>query len=294
MNIENTNVERSKKRKEIDTLVLSGGSFKGVAHIGALKALEDNNILQNIKTIAGSSIGAIIGLLYIIGYSPDELDEFIKMIDLKIFRNIDIENMLDKFGLDDGEKITFVFEKMLQTKNIDTNITFAELYEKTKINFIITGVCVNDKKLYYISHETFPNMKILIGLRITSSVPFYFVPVLYDKKLFIDGGVMNNYPIDIFTSKKNVIGVYLDEVCETNENVDNLETFISGTIDCIFRGVSQSLTKHYEKQTINLILPKFNIFASTVTEEEKKKLYDIGYVETAKYLTNIKQNKIQK
>jgi NTE family protein len=285
---ENNEDNKNNNLSGINTLVLSGGSLKGISYIGVFKALNEYNILKNIKTFAGTSIGGIIAVLYVIGYTSDELSEFINLIDFEIFRNINIEHFLKDYGLDNGKQILFVFEKMFKVKNINKNITFIELYQKTGINLVLTGVCINDKKLHYISHESFPDMQVLTGLRITSSIPFLFTPVKYNEKLFIDGGIMNNYPINKFNDKLDeVIGVYLNESYDIVENINNLESYFGNTLECIFAGISSALVDNYKDQTIKLILPRFNILDFRLSIEDKENLYKVGYEETIKFLENM-------
>lgn len=276
--------ETKENIKNKNILVLSGGSMRGIAHIGVLKALENLNILENIKTFAATSVGAMISVLYLVGYTPDELIEFIYSIDFKLFSNINVDN-LSNFGMDDGEKMMYVFKKMFEVKNVNKNITFSELFQKTNIKLIITAVCINDKKLHYVSHETYPNMNVLTGLRMTISVPFLFTPVKYESKLFIDGGIMNNYPINLFYNNlENVIGVYLNESHEVGANINNIESFITNMIECIFEGMSCASIGNCASQTINLILPQSEIFSMSMNLEEKKKLYNIGYNECIRHI----------
>lgn len=270
-----------------DTLVLSGGSFRGIAHIGVLKALEETNILKNIKTFSGTSVGAMVSVFHAIGYTTDELMEVINDLDFEKLKHIKLGNFLSSYGIDDGRNMLLVFEKMFEYKDMNKNITFIELYQKTNIKLILTGVCLNDKKVYYFSHETYPNMSIITALRITTCVPFWFAPVEYESKLFIDGGVMNNYPINLFNEKlDNVIGVYLNESRDTTPSIDNFESFLSNTVECIFEGMGLALIGNYSKQTINLNLPKSQIF-SLLNSKEKRELYTIGYTESMNFIKNM-------
>ena len=98
-------------KKIINTLILSGGGVKGIAYIGALKYLdelktkEDLKVDINIQEILGVSVGSIVGLLYILGYTYDELvDEIVSknLSDLKQFR---IKNFLQIYGFDYWKRI---------------------------------------------------------------------------------------------------------------------------------------------------------------------------------------------
>jgi NTE family protein len=281
--------EKCVLKKDKTILVLSGGGFRGISHVGVFHALEKEKMLKNIKTFAATSAGAIIATLYVIGYSPTEMRDFINLFDFGTFsNNIQFDNFFTDYGIDNGQNMRVTFEKMFTFKNIDKNITFAELNKKTGINLILTGVCLNDKKLYYFSHEKTPNMPVITALRISSAVPLWFSPIEYEKKFFIDGGIMNNYPISLFTDKiDNVIGVYLNEEKTQIDKIDNFESFIMNTIECLFEGMNMSLIGCYTEQTINLKLPsKANIFTS-LGKKEKHEMYTFGYNETMKFLDKL-------
>ena len=96
-----------------------------------------------------------------------------------------IPKFLTNFGFDNGNRFTFILEKMFNAKGISPKVTFEELYEITKIKLIITTVCMNTKQVYYLSHLSFPKLPVILGLRMTASVPFWFTPVRYDNKLFM-------------------------------------------------------------------------------------------------------------
>ena len=78
----------NQNNKTIKNLILSGGGIRGIAHIGALKALYELNILKNITTIAGASIGGIIAGLYCAGYTPDEMFKIIDLLDMKNLKSV--------------------------------------------------------------------------------------------------------------------------------------------------------------------------------------------------------------
>jgi NTE family protein len=103
-------------------------------------------------------------------------------------------------------------------------------------------------------------MHVLTGLRMTISVPFMFTPVKYESKFYVDGGIMNNYPINLFYNNlENVIGVYLSESREIGVNINNIEAFITNMIECIFEGMSKVSIGNCTSQTMNIILPQSEI-----------------------------------
>jgi NTE family protein len=280
-------------------LVLSGGEVKGIAHIGALKALEELKYLEKIDTYAGTSIGALISALIVVGYTPDDLYDFIMMFDINKMKSFNLSNIIGKFmqiieqhGLDDGDRIEMIVKKMFEKKNISSTVTFKELYEKTKKNLIVTASCMNDANIYYLSYENYPDMEVIKAIRMSISIPFYFVPVKYGTKKYIDGGCIDNYPISLFDDKlDNVIGIYLNEQREYIPDIDNLEESFKLAVRCLMSGVKKNSIRGYEDYTIILDLPSISIILSQITSEIKKQLFDVGYNITKNKLTDNKFTK---
>ena len=106
------------ERIEKDTIVLSGGSVAGVLYAGVYKALDELGILQNIKTIIAVSAGTLYSFMYIMGYNVNEIVKFAesfncnKLTSIKNFEHIAFDKVLVNYGLDDGESIRKVFNKI--------------------------------------------------------------------------------------------------------------------------------------------------------------------------------------
>lgn len=268
-----TNNKCHKQDKEI--LVLSGGSTKGVAQLGALYWLKKNNYLKNINTIAATSAGSMIGMLYIIGYNPLELFKFIKMIDLEKIKQIDTQNIITNYGFDTGDRMMLVLSKLMNAKNINSDITFNDLFLITKMKFIVTGVCVNEKKVYYFSYNNYPHMKVLDAVRISISIPIMFTPVLFDNKIFIDGACIDNFPIHIFDNDiDRVLGIYVSEKRKIVHDIKHIDEYLSNVIDCLFEGI-------VHRDTINNIKTGciINITCSNIGESiiDISSMFDEGY-----------------
>ncbi len=282
-------LNKDNNNKKIKTvLVLSGGSLKGVAQIGALHCLEKNNMLNNIKIIAATSVGSMVGLLYSIGYQPIELFHFMKLIDTNKLKNMDARNLISKYGLDDGSRMMLILKKLLNAKGIDPDISFKNFYKKTKMNLIVTGSCINDKKIYYFSHTSYPDMKVLDAVRISISVPIIFTPCVFEGKYFVDGGCIDNFPIQLFSNIiENVIGVYVAENRNHVQEIKFIDEYLNNTIQCLFEGVAHRDTKLYNKHVIH-IKCSGSLWIKKQKESNKElnqdidiiDLFDIGFVTT--------------
>jgi len=274
-----------KKKKYV---VMSGGGIKGISFIGALKALENYKILNDIETFAGTSVGALIIVFYIIGYNIDEIFEFIKYFDVTKMSSIDsLNTIISSFGFDDGKKIDIILTKIFQCKNINPNITFQELFVLTKKEIIITSVCINTMDVVYMSYKSHPNMSVRLAVRMTISIPILFTPIFFENKFYIDGGCIENYPINLFKDNLDeVIGLYVETNNRIIEHIDTIEDYIYQLLQCITKGLSNNVLKGYEKSTISISIEWMPLIDINITVDEKIKLFSRGYISTCDFITN--------
>lgn len=274
---------------KIDTLVLSGGGARGFSYSGVFKALEDLNILKDINIFVGTSMGSIACFFLIIGYTPDEIKEFCLYFDFnKIFSDYD-KNIIFDYGLNDGEIFCNLLESLLENKNLKKNISFKELYELKKKKLIVNGVCLNNNNIYYFDPESYPDMSIVKAIRISISVPLIFTPVRHDNLLFVDGGLINNFPIDLFNSKlESVFGIITSFDNDELNIINNLEEYLQCFNKCYSRGSIETIYTAYEKYVLllNLNIELTEIFKKHDKEKFKtlfNNLYQEGYKKTIEY-----------
>ena len=155
-------------------LVLGGGGARGHAHIGVLRAIERRDI--EVSAIAGCSMGGIIGALHAAGHSSGTIRD--------IFRELDPIKLLDRGamgGLIGGRAITRTLEKHLPR-------TFEEL----AVPVAVTAVDVQRGRLVVLNRG-----ELLPALRASSALPGLFAAVRYGGRVLIDGGLLNNLPVDV-------------------------------------------------------------------------------------------------
>ena len=210
-------------------LVLSGGGAKGIAHIGALKALEELELQADV--IAGCSMGSIVGGIYASGKSIFEIEDFlINKFDIKkytekwtfqlaggpIIKFIQVEEALNTMiirpGVDNGSKILSLLRELTQNKS------FKQLNIKFACNAVdlITGkeVCLDTGNTAE-------------AIRASMSIPGVFTPVKKNGMLLVDGGVINNSPVWI-AKKLGAQKILTIQVSPfSKEREDNLKTGIS-------------------------------------------------------------------
>ena len=272
--------EQTKKKKTI--LVLPGGGMKGLILLGGLKALEEKNLLKDITTFAGTSIGGYLSILLICGFTVNEIIQFGKLFDFSKTISIKIDNLFQKFSVDNADGFCLVFKKLLQSKKINPNISLLDLYKKTNKKLILCTVCLNNKEIVYVSHENFPNLDILTAMRMTTAVPLLFPPVLYDNKIYIDGGILNNFPIDIFDKIDDIIGIVIKDDIKITHEINSFDSYLLSVFDTLLLSWSQRTIygKHkYLKSMLIIPIPESSnkSFDLSIDIDYKIKMIDIGY-----------------
>lgn len=274
------------KGKNKNILVISGGGTKGLSALGALTALIENEIIFFPEIFCGTSAGAAICFLINIGYSPKDIFNVLYDYDFSEFINyLDPEDILfdNYFALCDIQSIIDILTKFMNFKNINIDITFKQLFDKTKSKLIITGTCVNDFNVEYFSVDHSPDMRVFDAIRITISIPYLFKPYNYKNKLWVDGGVFNNYPIELFKDKlDDVIGINLDDEYNSIDITDSKEYFLS-VLKCAYRGLDLTKINQYKDYTINLI-HTYNKNSWALSKDNKQKLFNFGYEFTINYI----------
>lgn len=194
-------------------LVLSGGGALGYAHIGVLKALEENNI--PIDYITGTSAGALVGSMYVIGWSPNEMDSLIMTEKFQLMSSGGIEYEFEHFyrkPLPDASWIDIKLTKDFSLKKIvPTNFTnpvlldfesmcnYAPVSSATGYDFdslFIPFRCVASD-VQSKSPVVFEDGQLAQAVRASMTYPGYLKPIKVNGKLMFDGGLYNNFPTDI-------------------------------------------------------------------------------------------------
>jgi len=164
-------------------LTLSGGGARGLAHIGVLKALENANIRPDYLT--GTSMGGVIAAAYASGLSPDEIEQIALEYGSirKLWRLAD--PTLPRRGLFQGERLLAFFEDHMQ------GCTFADL----RIPLTLTAVDLNSRQEIRIQEGLVSE-----AVRATVSIPGLLAPVERNGQRLVDGGLLNNLPVDVVQS----------------------------------------------------------------------------------------------
>lgn len=199
-------------------LVFEGAGIRGVAYVGAIAALEEQQLLTGVERVGGTSAGAIAALTVALGYRSDEIEKIIygtrlqKFNDGKFFFIGGMTRMNKRYGWYRGKAFTRWLEKIIADKTGNGDITFRELHERKFRDLYVTGTSLNHQKLMVFSHEKYPDMKVKDAVRISMSIPLYFEAVCIDSSghvldirkatgyfdIMADGGFTGNFPLFLF------------------------------------------------------------------------------------------------
>jgi NTE family protein len=219
----------SQRGFDYKNLVLEGGGVRGLAYAGAFKELEEKGILQQIDKVAGTSAGAIAGVLISVGYSAKEIDSIIRSLPVQEFNDGrggilgKYRRVRHKYGLYKGRKFELWVQQLIQYKTGDINLSFAQLHQlhlqnKLFKDFYCTATNLSKQQLEIFSFEHTPDMPIALAVRISGGIPLYFEPIILNehyqkiekkdtlsfKNYYVDGGMIANYPISIFDTCQNM------------------------------------------------------------------------------------------
>ena len=203
-------------------LVLSGGGAKGIAHIGIIKALEENNV--PIDYVAGTSMGAIVGAWYAMGYTPDDMLNLILSDDFSLWsRGIFDERYVYYFKKPDPSPEMVNFNIALQdSSKFETHFLPNSLINPFPMNYAFmslfapyTAQCDgNFDKLFIpfraVASDVYHKRELVLrdgdlgdAVRASMSFPFVFKPIEIDSVLVYDGGIYNNFPVDVMKNDFN-------------------------------------------------------------------------------------------
>mgnify|MGYP000176543927 FL=1 len=167
-------------KKIVNTLILSGGGVKGISYIGALKYLDELKTKEEysitIQEIMGVSVGSIVGLLYILGYTYDEFVDEIVSKNLSDLKQLRIKNFLQRYGFDSGTRILNWIETLIIRKGYSKDITFSDIYTNFGVNFRVVATNLNKYTTKVFDKNSTPTLKITRAIRMSIGIPL----VLYE------------------------------------------------------------------------------------------------------------------
>jgi predicted acylesterase/phospholipase RssA len=290
----------------IKHLVISGGGPSGLLSYGVASQLAKKGFwkLADIKSIYGCSIGAYMGVIFSLGYDWEWLDDYF------------IKRPWDKVVATYATRLTDIYEKkclltehvfieaikpLLLAKDLNDNITLAEFYAYNNIDIHMYATNINAVKFEKvdISYKTHPDLFLIQALRMTMAFPIIFEPIFIDDGCFIDGGVLNNYPLNDCIQMQQCD---MDEILalkniwkeSANQNINEKSTIFDFLL-LILKKAQASIDTEPEqtdiKYTVRSLmedLESFDKWAEALNSSEKrKKIIEKGHSQADLFLAYV-------
>jgi NTE family protein len=269
---------------KIKELCLAGAANRGICYIGVLACLIEHDLLELTK-LYGVSIGSFIGVLYLIGYTIEEMMETVLKQDISDFQDISVTSLLTCGSVLEGGKYRLWIMQVLD-KKIDHMITFKSLYNKNKVFLNISAVSLDSGEdgLEYFNHEMTPDMPVYYAILASMSVPLIFPPFLYKNKRYVDGALLENFPMHLLS--KDGIGFWVTNKQEEEVDVSN-SSYIIKMMDLIATRM-RKLTK-YEGTVYKINADDYGLISFVLSLDNKITLYYRGYTAALGCVKEIKE-----
>jgi len=247
-------------------LVLSGGGYRGAAHVGVFRAMEELGIKPSV--VAGTSVGAIMGAFFAAGYDWQTIFDFLKKTEALSFERYTFQ----KAGFFDSAKYKKLFEQYFPDDSFDAL--------KVPLYMATTDLIEGKTKFFY-------EGELIRPLIASCAVPGVFSPVPVDGLLLCDGGVTNNFPIEPLLAVSDVIiGVYLNQLSAIDKSS------LKSTFSVMQRAFSIIRKNQFEQKLSNcdvLVSPPDLAEYQILSKSNLDRIFELGYVEALEKLSRWKE-----
>lgn len=285
-------------------LVLSGGAAKGLAHVGVLKALEENEI--PIDYVVGTSMGGIIAGCYAAGMSPDQIENmalsehFLRLVNgmpEKGFNYFYHQSEDNPHFLKLNLSLDSILNLQLNTSiasDVSLNFALADMFSQA------SAICNNNfdslfVPLRVVAADIFTQNQVILSkgilsdaIRATQTVPFFYNPIRVDGKYLFDGGVYNNFPVDVAQNEfepEVIIGVNVSSKIYNDYPYSLDEKLIANSLLFLLLDKSDPASVPENGVYIQPNLTGYTSFDFA----DAKSLIDSGYVQTLRQIAEIKK-----
>ena len=272
--------------------IFGGGAIRGLAYLGALRAMREIGI--NIKSFAGSSVGAVFAAYASLDYSFEEFEEIFKEVNFDLFRDVRLD-LTRKFAISKGEHFLdwirtgiekkFYGDKYEKGKN--KPVTFKDIDK----DFFVITTNINGCNPYVFSKYTTPDFEVAQAVRISTSLPGLLEPFEFENNVLIDGDIMKSWPMwricDILCPKDCRVIEFRLEGAKCWPDVKNSVEYLNAVFATMSNFATEYIMQTYQpkdkfdyiKIDTDHILP----VQFTLPQAERDKLVEIGYYTTLEY-----------
>lgn len=243
-------------------LALSGGGLRGIAHLGVLKALEEQNLRPSI--ISGTSAGAIVGAFYAAGYKPDELMEIVSRLNFFSARSLRFSTS----GFFDKRMLMKIFHHYFPDNS----------FERLQLPLYASATDIVSGKTVYFNDGALDD-----ALMASASIPFIFPVTKINEQFYLDGGITNNLPIEPIQHKCDIlIGVSVNAI----SHQDGVELSGRRLFDRVVHlALGQSVNQKAGTCDLFINPPDMTRY-SMFDKKNAKEMFNYAYEYATKYLSD--------
>lgn len=246
-------------------ITFSGGGMHGLVYLGVLKYLYMENLHSSVKTVAGTSIGAIMGCILCLGIHNFE-EHFYKSIHSLKLPGSDLMNIFtkDKYGIANPIHIVTGLINAMKAHGYDHEMTFLDLAKKTGRNLLVSATCIETSKATYFSVDTTPNVRVVDAIKASCAIPLIFHPVQIGEYHYVDGCFTDNFPVkqciqQSTTHESLIVGIESSIVNATSP-LDSFPAYLSHFVGYMIRNNVTDQENKLHKHRIICKNPCLNIF----------------------------------
>jgi len=256
------------EKQDYENLIFEGGGVLSFSYFGAIVELERIGMLQKFKRFAGTSVGAVFAALLAAGFTALEILRLQKKMSKEIlsckYDLLSAFNIFKNNGVNSLDSLKKQIQKTLNRK-LKPGITLDELFKKTGKELVLVSCCVNRKKTVYFHHASFGNVELIDAIIASLAAPLFFQPipltVFETNDYFVDGGIVDNYPIWVFNDIKSL---YKGDFCNVDKTHINSKT-LGLKLLCF-----EDTTIKSERQQVDDVFNLFRLFVNILTSRIDK------------------------
>ncbi|MFP5287429.1 MAG: patatin-like phospholipase family protein [Thermoanaerobaculia bacterium] len=296
----------SRPAPDLANLAVEGGGVKGVAYPGALQVLESNGVLPKIEKVAGTSAGSIVAALIALGYTPMEMQALMLDLDFKQFEDGSPlggpERFFKKFGWFKGDYFLEWMQCRVNEKTGNPNATFADLRaDPAKYNDLyVLSTDLSRRRSQVFSYETSPDLPVAEAVRASMSIPLFFEAYDIDddlfgetgqkQDLFVDGGVLDNFPIELFDQNginPRTLGLFLSNTGAPapDSRIDSFPEYARNLFEALLDVQVNAFNNNLNDQKRTIVIDDLGVRTTEfdLSNEMKCKLIQQGVIAACKY-----------
>lgn len=282
-------------RPLIKNLVFEGTGVRNAIYAGGLLALEEAGLYDDIESVAGTSSGSIVAAMVSVGYSAAEVRDAILELDFSKLLDgsplLGPLRMFTRYGWHKGDYFLEKMREIIARKTGNKDITFAECRARGYKNLRVVGASITRRAVRVFPDDASLDMPVAQAVRISMSIPLFFASCRYQDEVFVDGGVMWNYPIGVFDEpgipNLETLGFHVENtplVPATRTRTPH--DYFAGLFGCLIRQQESDLKERPLDRARTVSVSDEGILLTDfgVSRSEKLALVEAGRAATETYL----------